>query len=176
MIPPHYDSLIAKVIVRDDTRAAAIERARRVLAEFEIVGVPTTRDVALDILDSPEFRSGDTRRRFSKRRARLPSFAVGMTYVARNATARSPSPTPRSRHRRAVGGVGRRRPRPACAPKARRRARRPAARVELELAVAYGHVLHEVAQDVQVRVTDALTQMCGLDVSAVDVTVEELDR
>jgi uncharacterized alkaline shock family protein YloU len=50
------------------------------------------------------------------------------------------------------------------------------ARVELELAIAYGKVLHEVAQDVQVRVTDALTRMCGLDVSAVDVTVEELDR
>jgi uncharacterized alkaline shock family protein YloU len=50
------------------------------------------------------------------------------------------------------------------------------ARVELELAVAYGKVLPEVAQDVQLRVTDALTRMCGLDVSAVDVTVEELDR
>lgn len=50
------------------------------------------------------------------------------------------------------------------------------ARVELELAVAYGKVLPEVAQDVQVRVTDALTQMCGLEVSAVDVTVEELER
>jgi uncharacterized alkaline shock family protein YloU len=48
-------------------------------------------------------------------------------------------------------------------------------RVELELAVAYGNVLPDVAQDVQVRVTDALTQMCGLDVSAVDVTIEELD-
>ena len=50
------------------------------------------------------------------------------------------------------------------------------ARVELELAVAYGHVLPEVAQDVQLSVTDALTQMCGVDVTAVDVTVEELDR
>ena len=50
------------------------------------------------------------------------------------------------------------------------------ARVELELAVAYGKVLPEVAQDVQLRVTDALTRMCGLDVAAVDVTVEELDR
>ena len=49
------------------------------------------------------------------------------------------------------------------------------ARVELELAVAYGRVLPEVAQDVQLRVTDALTQICALDVSAVDVTVEELD-
>lgn len=50
------------------------------------------------------------------------------------------------------------------------------ARVELELAVAYGNVLPDVAQDVQLRVTDALTQMCGLTVTAVDVTVEELDR
>jgi uncharacterized alkaline shock family protein YloU len=50
------------------------------------------------------------------------------------------------------------------------------ARVELELAVAYGKVLPDVAQDVQVRVTDSLTQMCGVEVTAVDVTVEELDR
>lgn len=50
------------------------------------------------------------------------------------------------------------------------------ARVELELAVAYGKVLPDVAQDVQLRVTDALTQMCGLEISAVDVSVEELDR
>jgi uncharacterized alkaline shock family protein YloU len=50
------------------------------------------------------------------------------------------------------------------------------ARVELELAVAYGKVLPDVAQDVQVRVTDSLTQMCGVEVAAVDVTVEELDR
>ena len=49
------------------------------------------------------------------------------------------------------------------------------ARVELELAVAYGKVLPEIAQDVQVRVKGALTGMCGLDVSAVDITVEELD-
>ena len=50
------------------------------------------------------------------------------------------------------------------------------ARVELELAVEYGRVLPDVAHAVQSRVTDALTQMCGLDVAAVDVTIEELDR
>jgi uncharacterized alkaline shock family protein YloU len=50
------------------------------------------------------------------------------------------------------------------------------ARVDLGLAVAYGRVLPDVARDVQARVTDALTRMCGLDVAAVDVTVEELDR
>ena len=59
VIPPHYDSLIAKVIVRDTTRDACIERALRVLRELEVSGVPTTRDVAIDILGSVEFRSGD---------------------------------------------------------------------------------------------------------------------
>jgi acetyl-CoA carboxylase biotin carboxylase subunit len=76
-IPPNYDSLIAKVIVRDDTRAAAIDRARRVLAEFEIEGLPTTRNVALDILDSPEFRSGEYSTSFlDEAGARLPSFTA----------------------------------------------------------------------------------------------------
>jgi uncharacterized alkaline shock family protein YloU len=50
------------------------------------------------------------------------------------------------------------------------------AHVELELSVAYGKVLPDVARDVQEQVADALTRMCGLDVAAVDVTVEELDR
>jgi uncharacterized alkaline shock family protein YloU len=50
------------------------------------------------------------------------------------------------------------------------------ARVELELAVGYGHVLPEVAHDVQLRVTAALTEMCGVEVTGVDVNVEELDR
>ena len=77
VISPHYDSLIAKVIVRDDTRATAIMRAERVLREFEIAGVPTTREVALDILGSPEFRSGQYSTSFLEEAgARLPSFAV----------------------------------------------------------------------------------------------------
>ena len=76
-IPPNYDSLIAKVIVRDDTREHAIARARRALTEFEIAGVPTTRNVALEILDSPEFRSGDYSTSFLEEAgARLPSFAA----------------------------------------------------------------------------------------------------
>ena len=59
VISPHYDSLIAKVIVHDASRKLAIARAQRVLAELEVTGVPTTRDAALDILASEEFRSGD---------------------------------------------------------------------------------------------------------------------
>ena len=58
-IPPYYDSLIAKMIVWDETRDASIARALRALAELELEGVPTTRDVAAEILRSPEFASGD---------------------------------------------------------------------------------------------------------------------
>jgi acetyl/propionyl-CoA carboxylase alpha subunit len=76
VIAPYYDSMIAKVIVRDDTRAAAIERAVRVLGELEIRGVPTTRDAAIEILGSDEFRSGDYSTSFLEEAgARLPSLA-----------------------------------------------------------------------------------------------------
>jgi len=50
------------------------------------------------------------------------------------------------------------------------------ARLSLTLAVAYGRVLPDVARAVQERVAEALRGMCGVEVSAVDVTVEELDR
>jgi uncharacterized alkaline shock family protein YloU len=50
------------------------------------------------------------------------------------------------------------------------------ARVDLPIAVAYGRVLPDVARDVQQHVRDALGRMCGVDVVAVDVAVEELDR
>jgi uncharacterized alkaline shock family protein YloU len=49
------------------------------------------------------------------------------------------------------------------------------AHVELELAVPYGSVVHELAGDVQRRVADALESMCGLSVRGVDVVIEELE-
>jgi acetyl-CoA carboxylase, biotin carboxylase subunit len=58
-IPPFYDSLIAKVIVWGEAREVAIARGRRALSELELEGVPTTRDLALDIVSSEEFGSGD---------------------------------------------------------------------------------------------------------------------
>jgi acetyl-CoA carboxylase, biotin carboxylase subunit len=57
-IPPFYDSLIAKVIVWAEDRAAAVARARRALSEFEVEGIPTTRGLAIEILDSESFTSG----------------------------------------------------------------------------------------------------------------------
>ena len=58
-IPPYYDSLIAKVGVWDTTRAFALGRATRALSDLEVDGIPTTRELALDVLASTEFRSGD---------------------------------------------------------------------------------------------------------------------
>jgi len=58
VIPPYYDSLIAKVVVHDDDRPAAIARAVRALEETELDGIPTTRQLALDVLRSPGFASG----------------------------------------------------------------------------------------------------------------------
>jgi acetyl-CoA carboxylase biotin carboxylase subunit len=75
VISPYYDSLIAKVIVRDNSRELAIERARRVLLELQIEGVPTTREAAFEILGSDEFRSGDYSTSFiDEAGARLPAL------------------------------------------------------------------------------------------------------
>jgi acetyl-CoA carboxylase, biotin carboxylase subunit len=63
-IPPYYDSLIAKVIVWDGDRPAAIERCLRALHELQLEGVPTTREAALEIVASEPFRSGNYSTRF----------------------------------------------------------------------------------------------------------------
>jgi acetyl-CoA carboxylase, biotin carboxylase subunit len=64
VIPPFYDSLIAKVIVWDENRPAAIERSLRALAELEIGPVPTTTAVVSEIIGSSAFRSGTYSTRF----------------------------------------------------------------------------------------------------------------
>jgi acetyl-CoA carboxylase biotin carboxylase subunit len=75
-IPPYYDSLIAKLIVHDASRKLAIGRALRALREFEIEGVPTTKAVLLEILDSEEFRSGEYSTSFLEEAgSRLPALA-----------------------------------------------------------------------------------------------------
>jgi acetyl-CoA carboxylase biotin carboxylase subunit len=59
VISPFYDSLVAKLIVWDADRPAAIARAERALRETFLEGIPTTRDLALEVLASEPFRSGD---------------------------------------------------------------------------------------------------------------------
>jgi acetyl-CoA carboxylase biotin carboxylase subunit len=58
LIPPNYDSLLAKVIVWDTDRPAAIDRCLRALSELEVVGVPTTKAAVMDVLRTEEFASG----------------------------------------------------------------------------------------------------------------------
>ena len=58
-VPPYYDSMIAKLIVHAPTRAEAIARMRRSLAEFVVVGVKTTLPLHQKILADKTFQSGD---------------------------------------------------------------------------------------------------------------------
>jgi acetyl-CoA carboxylase biotin carboxylase subunit len=75
-IPPYYDSLVAKVIVWAEDRPSALARARRALSEFELLGVPTTRGLAIDIAETEEFTSGRYTTAFlAGAAARLPSLA-----------------------------------------------------------------------------------------------------
>jgi acetyl-CoA carboxylase biotin carboxylase subunit len=57
-VPPHYDSLLGKLVVWDDTRDDAIARLLRALGELRLDGVQTTRELAMDILRSEGFASG----------------------------------------------------------------------------------------------------------------------
>jgi acetyl-CoA carboxylase biotin carboxylase subunit len=58
-IPPYYDSLVAKLVVWDEDRPSAIARAERALGETSVEGVPTTLGLALEVLRSREFASGE---------------------------------------------------------------------------------------------------------------------
>jgi acetyl-CoA carboxylase biotin carboxylase subunit len=57
-VPPHYDSLLGKLIVWDESRPEAIARSLRALGELQLEGIPTTRALAIDILRSEGFASG----------------------------------------------------------------------------------------------------------------------
>jgi acetyl-CoA carboxylase biotin carboxylase subunit len=57
-VPPHYDSLLAKLIVWAPTRDEAIARGKRALIEYEIAGLPTTIPFHLRLLENPTFLRG----------------------------------------------------------------------------------------------------------------------
>jgi acetyl-CoA carboxylase biotin carboxylase subunit len=63
IVPPFYDSLLAKLIVRAENRDEAIAKMIGALAAFEVEGVPTTIPMHIAILKSEAFRTGayDTR-------------------------------------------------------------------------------------------------------------------
>jgi acetyl-CoA carboxylase, biotin carboxylase subunit len=75
-ISPYYDSLVAKLVVWAEDRPAAIARGLRALGEIELGGIPTTRELALDILRSDEFVTGEYSTSFLEEMgSRLPALA-----------------------------------------------------------------------------------------------------
>jgi acetyl-CoA carboxylase, biotin carboxylase subunit len=68
-VPPHYDSLLAKLVVWDVTREAAIARMQRALNEFQIEGLVTTIPFHKRLLNHEGFISGDTYTRFLQEEA-----------------------------------------------------------------------------------------------------------
>jgi acetyl-CoA carboxylase, biotin carboxylase subunit len=58
-IPPHYDSMIAKLICVGSSRESAIRRTRRALSEYLISGIKTTIPFHVQIMQNPDFILGD---------------------------------------------------------------------------------------------------------------------
>lgn len=58
VIPPYYDSLVAKLIVHGEDRPHAVARMRRALAEMEVEGIQTTLPLHRRIMESEEFLAG----------------------------------------------------------------------------------------------------------------------
>jgi len=59
VIPPYYDSLLAKLIVWGKNRKTVIMRARRALEEFTVEGIKTTIPFHLEVLENEQFVSGN---------------------------------------------------------------------------------------------------------------------
>ena len=63
-IPPHYDSMIAKLITTAQTREEAIQKMKRALGEFYIEGIKTTIPFHLQLMDDPDFIAGNYTTKF----------------------------------------------------------------------------------------------------------------
>ncbi len=59
VVPPHYDSMVAKLIVHAPDRPAALARLRRALEEFAVVGIKTTLPLHQRIAADPAFNAGE---------------------------------------------------------------------------------------------------------------------
>ena len=70
-VPPHYDSLIGKVITHGETRDAAIARMRNALAEMVIEGIKTNVALHQEIFNHAAFQKGGTDIHYLERRLGL---------------------------------------------------------------------------------------------------------
>lgn len=66
-IPPHYDSLLAKLITWAPTRIEAIRKMKRALEEFVIEGVPSTIPFHLKMMENKDFLTGNIDTKYLER-------------------------------------------------------------------------------------------------------------
>ena len=64
VIPPFYDSMIAKLIVSGQSREEVLDRMKRALSEFVIEGIKTTIPFHLKLMDNEQFRAGQFTTKF----------------------------------------------------------------------------------------------------------------
>ncbi len=76
VVPPYYDSLIAKIITVGATRTSAIDRMRRALDEYYITGIKTTVPFQAAIMRSGEFREGKYDTGFVERLMKSENFEL----------------------------------------------------------------------------------------------------
>jgi acetyl-CoA carboxylase biotin carboxylase subunit len=67
VVPPNYDSLLAKLIVHAEDRDAAIRRLRRALGEFVVEGIQTNLQFHRKLIDHPDFIEGRVDTHFLER-------------------------------------------------------------------------------------------------------------
>ncbi len=74
MVPPHYDSLVAKLLTYGASRDESIARMRFALESFVIQGIHTTAPFLLELMNDPDFLAGNVDTKFVERRmARRPA-------------------------------------------------------------------------------------------------------
>ena len=73
LIPPNYDSMIAKLIVYGRTRDEAVDRLAHAIARFGVEGIPTNLPLLKCIVEHPDFRNNRLDTRWMER-VLLPAF------------------------------------------------------------------------------------------------------
>ena len=58
LVPPHYDSLIGKLIVHGRSRVECMMRLRRALGEYVVDGIKTTIPLFVELVDNPDIANG----------------------------------------------------------------------------------------------------------------------
>ncbi len=70
-VPPHYDSMIAKIITHGDTREEALTRMRNALDELVIDGIRTNADLQRELVRDSEFRKGEVNIHYLEKKLEL---------------------------------------------------------------------------------------------------------